>query len=123
MQSEWIIGFLILLIMIQLFMLMDISTGKKSKKSKKESTPNQWNECNKCDTNRCFKESYTSLANVFRQIYDNNMDKYVKLYQQNPVHLDLDPTLTQIVSSGEKIGKNKEEIKKELKEKGININI
>ena len=52
MQSEWIIGFLILLIVVQLFMMMGVSMDKTDKKSKvKKCIPcnnNKNNENNNC---------------------------------------------------------------------------
>lgn len=122
MQSEWIIGFLILLIVVQLFMMMGISMDKTDKKSKvKKCIPCNNNKNN--ENNKYFKESYTTdtaaLGRVFREIYENNINKYERLYKENVINTNLNDTLSQIVSAGEKIGKTKEDIKKDLEAKGV----
>lgn len=118
MQSEWIIGFFIVLIIIQLFMLMGLN---KNRRIPERNYKNK--KCNKCSN--CFKEFYSadpSVTTVLQQIYNNNVNKYLNLYRQNTRDVNLKLTLSQIVSAGEKIGKSKEDIKNQLVENGVNGN-
>lgn len=113
MQSEWIISFFIILIIIQIFIILGITQRKKRTKSYKK---------------KCFKESFdstnTTLLAVFQKVYDENINRYMDLKSKNANGFDLNESLKQIVLAGEKLGKSKDEIKKELDGKGLkNIDI